>query len=280
MSILQSNGCLVQVADLPEGSDPDSYIREKGAAAFTEIIQNAKPLMEYRLLQLKKRFDLVSDRGRINYIEELMPFLTDAVNQVEQDYYLKRAAEELGVDEDALRSEMKKRKRSSRPYRLRENNKEPDKQQKPNIRPEEKIIISLMLQSKEIAEKGRNLIQLEYFQDQQLRKVIESIWDIIDEKQVLSAERLINKFTNQEVAGFITEAVTDPALQDLPAPTAKRMFDDCLNKIYETWAKKQQLELQKRIKELESRGCEQEIEELLRKHHELLMKKDGDHYRL
>ncbi|MCJ7806722.1 MAG: DNA primase, partial [Clostridia bacterium] len=146
LAILQSTGCLVQVADLPEGSDPDSYIRENGADSFIELVNNSRPLMEYRLQQLKKRFDLASDKGRINYVEELMPFLLSAVNQVEQNFYLKRAAEELGVDEDALRSEFgKRRKRGSR-FQDAQKNEQPEREEKIMIRPAEKILLSLMFQ--------------------------------------------------------------------------------------------------------------------------------------
>ncbi len=279
LAILQANGCLVQVAELPEGSDPDSYIRENGPEAFIKLIDNASPLMEYRLQQLKKRFDLASDKGRINYIEELMPFLMAAVNQVEQDFYLKRASEELGVDEDALRSELKKRRGRGSRYREQEKKEPPDEQEKINARPEEKILISLMLQSKEMAEQGRNLIELEYIDDPQVRKVVEAIWSLSDTETVLSAEKMLNRFEDQQVINLITEAVTDPALQDLPPQTAKRMAEDCINKLYQAWARRQQKELQIRIKELEAQGLSEQVEKLLREHQQLIMKKNGDPYR-
>ncbi len=279
LAILQANGCLVQVAVLPEGSDPDSYIRENGPEAFIKLIDNASPLMEYRLQQLKKRFDLASDKGRINYIEELMPFLMAAVNQVEQDFYLKRASEELGVDEDALRSELKKRRGRGSRYREQEKKEPPDEQEKIKARPEEKILISLMLQSKEMAEQGRNLLELEYIDDPQVRKVVEAIWSLSDTETVLSAEKMLNRFEDQRVINLITEAVTDPALQDLPPQTAKRMAEDCINKLYQAWARRQQKELQIRIKELEARGLSEQVEKLLREHQQLIMKKNGGPYR-
>ncbi len=283
LAILQSTGCLVQVADLPEGSDPDSYIKENGAGAFIDLINNATPLMEYHLLQMKKRYDLSTDRGRMEYTDELISILLSEINHVEQNYYLKKAAEELGVDEEALRSELKKRQRWSNHYKSNKQGNEPagggEQSQKININPAEKILISLMLQSKEIAEQGRTILKLDYLSDSRVKELVESIWKHTENNDTAAADKLLNQFEDPQINNLIGEAVTDPSLQDLPPHTAKRMAEDCINKLYKVWAKKQQRELQKKLKELEKQGADEQIEELLRKHQDLLRIKDDSPYR-
>jgi len=279
LAILQASGCLVQVAELPEGSDPDSYIRENGPEAFNVLLENSEPLMEYRLKQLKKRFDLASDKGRINYIEELMPFLMAAVNQVEQDFYLKRASEELGVDEEALRGELKKRRRKGSRYREVSENEPPAVKKKINARPEEKNLLSLMLQSKEIAQLGRNLLNVEYIDDPKVRKIVEAIWSLMEAEAVLSAEKLINRFEDQEIVDLITESVTDPALQDLPSKTAKRMVEDSVKKLNKVWKDKKLKELKIKRENFESRGLHEQAMEIYLEEQNLISKKDGDPYR-
>ena len=279
LAILQSTGCLVQVAELPEGDDPDSYILREGAEAFTSLVDNAKPLMKYRLEKLKESFNLASDKGRISYLDELMPFLLAAVNQVEQDYYLKKAAEELNVDEEALRSELKKRRRSSASYRFKENVQQAE-QKEIEIKPEEKILISLMLQSKEIADKGRNLLELDFFQDQRVKAVVSEIWESLDKGELVSAEKIINRFSDQQLSSLVSSIATDPALQDLPDQIAKRMAGDCVKRIYQAWAGKKQLVLQKRIRALEAQGNEKELELLLKELQQLLINKKSVSTRL
>ncbi len=280
LGILQSTGCLVQVAELPAGSDPDDFIRANGTEAFQEIIRNACPLTEYRLVQLKKRYDLSSDRDRREYTNELAEILQTAVNHVEQNYYLKKAAEELGVDEDALRIELKRRRHRGSRFREAGNKEIPENNQKINIKPEEKILISLMLQSKEMAKQGRNGLQLDFIEDERVREIIRLILKHTEEDETVSADKVINQFEDPQTINLITEAVTDPALQDLPPPTAKRMTEDCINKLYATWAKRKQKELQKKLKELELKGSEEQIEELLREHQHLLERKENNPCRL
>lgn len=279
LAILQASGCLVQVAELPEGSDPDSFIKENGPEAFNVLLEDSEPLMEYRLKQLKKRFDLASDKGRINYIEELMPFLMAAVNQVEQDFYLKRASEELGVDEEALRGELKKRRRKGSRYKEASENEPPAAKKKINARPEEKNLLSLMLQSKEIAQLGRNLLNVEYIDDPKVRKIVEAIWSLMEEEAVLSAEKLVNRFEDQEIVTLITESVTDPALQDLPSKTAKRMVEDSIKRLNKVWKDKKLKELKIKRENFESRGLHEQAMEVYLEEQNLINKKDGDPYR-
>jgi DNA primase len=280
LAVLQSTGCLVQVAELPVGSDPDSYIREKGKDAFNELVESAVPLMEYRLQQLKKRFNLASDKGRIDYIEELMPFLLAAVNEVEQDFYLKKASEEIGVDENALRSELKKRRKKGTRYQDTEKSKPNLEAETIAIRPAEKILLSLMLQSKEIAELGRNLLQTEFIDDPRVRQVMTVLWEIAATETIVSAEKLINRFADQQITRLITEAVTDPSLQDIPPQIAKRMAEDCISQLYHVWSERRQRELQQKIKELEAQGSDEQLAALLKEHQQMLTNKDGNPYRL
>jgi DNA primase len=276
LGVLQSTGCLVQVTDLPEGSDPDSYIRDNGADSFSKLVSEAIPLMEYRLQKLKGRYDLSSDKGRIDYIEELIPYLLTAVNRVEQDYYLKKASEELRVSETALRDELKKRRGRASVYSYTEKKKESAEKAKITIRPAEKILLSLMLQSKEIAEIGRNQLQMDYIHDPRIKEVLEALFELSATEAALSAEKLINRFADQQVVNLITEAVTDPALQELTPQTAKRMTVDCIGQLHKIWVDQKKWELQKLIKELEEHGSKEQIEDLLREHQRTIIEKDSN----
>ncbi len=279
LAILQGTGCLVQIAELPKNSDPDSYIRKFGPDAFVRLIEEASPLIDYRLQQLKKRYDLTTDQGRVGYIKEIMPLLSAAVDRVEQDYYLKRAAEEIGVDENALRSELKRRRvgKSSLPE---EKGKQHSGENLIAISPAEKILLSLMMQSKEIAERGRKLIKSDYYSDPLVENIFKEIWNIYATEEAFTAEKLINCFSDAQVVRIVTAAATDPALQDLEHRTAKRMSEDSLDKLKRAWIDRRQLELQRKIRELTASGQIDKIEGLLRESQQLITGNDNSPGRL
>ncbi len=269
LSILQATGCLVQIAEMPEGSDPDSFIRKFGADAFIKLIEEASPIIEYRLQQLKKRYDLTTDQGRVGYTKEIMPLLSSAVNRVEQDYYLKRAAEEIGVDENALRSELNRRRKDKK--RLPEELEEQDfRTDLIAISPAEKILLSLMLQSKEIADRSRKLIESDYYSDPRVENIFRETWNLYAAEEVFTAEKLINRFSDPQVVKIITAVATDPALQDLEPRTAKRMAEDSLSKLKRAWIERRQLGLQRKIRELAAAGQFDQIDALLRESQQLI----------
>ncbi len=276
LAILQSTGCLVQVAEMPVGSDPDTYIRENGPEKFHDLVSEAVPLIKYRLQQLEKRHDLASDKGRIDFIEELMPFLLTAVNQIEQDYYLKKAAEILGIEEDALRRELKKRRSYDNRKWKKEDLSEETEPQKIRLRPEEKNILSLMLHSKEIAEEGRNLLKLNYIDSSEAKKVIEEIWNLSAGELVFSAEKLLNKFEDQQIVSIISEAATNPEMQDIADQTAKRMLSDNIKKLHMLWINRKLKELEEKRKNYEARGMHKEANELLKRENELIKHKGSN----
>jgi DNA primase len=47
--VIEHAGSGVRIVELPEGSDPDGFVREQGPQAFAELLKNAKPAIEFRL---------------------------------------------------------------------------------------------------------------------------------------------------------------------------------------------------------------------------------------
>ena len=247
LKILQDSGCLVEVADLPEGNDPDGLIRQRGAAYFEETIARAKPLAEYRLEVLKRRHDPASEESRLHFLEGALLMLQDIPNLVERDIYLKRVAEELGVSEGAVRRELmrqQKSQRAGRGHNLLIKDQTKINQIKTN--PAEKILLSMMLHSEETAGMVFDALEPDDFQDGPLRQVVETILKLKGEGRHVSGEELIDYFTDEEIHSMITAATTDPSLQGLEPEKLVRMTRDCIERINREKLARQQ-ELRQRV---------------------------------
>ncbi|ASP46693.1 DNA primase [Cognaticolwellia beringensis] len=72
---LIQDGYSLKFVFLPDGEDPDSMIREKGQAAFEEILDNATPLSEFLLSNLSEQTDLRTNEGTSKLIELFQPYL-------------------------------------------------------------------------------------------------------------------------------------------------------------------------------------------------------------
>ncbi|CAH1198328.1 DNA primase [Candidatus Nitrotoga sp. BS] len=61
---------------LPSRHDPDSFVREHGALAFEQLLQEALPLSSYVLRELSEKVDLRTQEGRTALLQHAKPLLT------------------------------------------------------------------------------------------------------------------------------------------------------------------------------------------------------------
>lgn len=108
MSIIKGTGANVKVIMIPDGKDPDEFIRKHGSDAFRKLIDDALPLVEYRMRNVLEHAEYATLEGKVNSLSALLPVLADISNAVELNAYIVRIAQVLGVDEGAIRSELSK----------------------------------------------------------------------------------------------------------------------------------------------------------------------------
>lgn len=110
--ILDKVGIKTKVLTVVGGKDPDEYVRNKGGDLFRVLIENAKPLIEYRLDEIQGRCmgDLLNKdefsepEKKIEYAEKAAEVLADIKSPVEYDIYTKKVAEKAEVSPEALNS--------------------------------------------------------------------------------------------------------------------------------------------------------------------------------
>ncbi|MEE9141236.1 MAG: DNA primase, partial [Gammaproteobacteria bacterium] len=77
---------------VPEGQDPDSLVREQGAAAFEARLPGAMPLSDFLLNHLEEEIDLSSLEGRARLAERAKPLLRKIPTGVYQQLLTERLA--------------------------------------------------------------------------------------------------------------------------------------------------------------------------------------------
>lgn len=103
LGILSGLGANVSVLSIPEGKDPDEYIRKRGKEAFLALLANAKGLIPYYLAQAMAGEEINSPAGKVNVLKQMFPILAELKNEVEIDEYLRMIAGRINVDEAAMR---------------------------------------------------------------------------------------------------------------------------------------------------------------------------------
>lgn len=115
ISILRNAGLVVRVLSIPDGKDPDEFIRkngDKGAAAFKNILENSGNDVEYRLFKLKTKFDINTTEGKFAYLSESVKVLSTLDNSMEQDIYASKLSSEVSVEKNTIMEQIRKSSRS------------------------------------------------------------------------------------------------------------------------------------------------------------------------
>ena len=105
--VVRDTGAVVKVITVPDGKDPDEYIRKHGAEAFRELVKKALPLVDYRLKYVLSHvaYDTLEGKGRA--LQEIMPVLT-GVSQALLGEYIKKLAQTLMIDEGLVVEELRR----------------------------------------------------------------------------------------------------------------------------------------------------------------------------
>lgn len=101
LEILRNAGLDVKVLTVPEGKDPDEFVRNNGREAFLRLAKEALPLIEYKIKKVSEGINLKDGNDLVKYGEKFADILVD-LNPVEKDVYIKRISEETSIKEQAL----------------------------------------------------------------------------------------------------------------------------------------------------------------------------------
>jgi len=85
-----------RVALLPDGHDPDSFVREKGPEAIAALVENARPLAEFAFDALVREHGLTL-AGKNRIVGELKLLLAEAADPEQRDLMIAHFSEKLGV---------------------------------------------------------------------------------------------------------------------------------------------------------------------------------------
>lgn len=125
--ILRNAGLLVRVLTVPNGKDPDEFIRSKGAdgpAAFKAAIEKSGNDVEYRLQKLKQSYNLETSDGKVGYLEAAAKIIAEISSPIERDVYTSKICSEYSMEKAAFASQINAAaRRTRREYRSKEQRK-------------------------------------------------------------------------------------------------------------------------------------------------------------
>jgi DNA primase len=120
ISLLLENDFEVRVLALPamnltagdgtkysKNADPDLYIRQMGVEAYTKLLKDAPPYVDY-LIGRARHMDLSTGEGKLRAVNFLLPYVQKIPNRLLRSEWATRIAQQLRLEEPVLRAALSK----------------------------------------------------------------------------------------------------------------------------------------------------------------------------
>lgn len=106
LDILKQEGLKVRVVPMPDGLDPDDVIRTRGADGYRACIDEAMPLIDFRIHAAQLKYDLKKTDEKRDFIREALPIVKEAESATEREVLLKRISAATGVTVSSLQRDL------------------------------------------------------------------------------------------------------------------------------------------------------------------------------
>ena len=116
---LKSAALSVHVLLIPDGKDPDEFIRRQGGEAFHALMAQARPYLAFRCDMAIRNLDTRGAEGRIEAAARITPVLAGIERPTMREEYLHMYAERIGLSQEALALEVRRYEQARSPLPAR-----------------------------------------------------------------------------------------------------------------------------------------------------------------
>lgn len=141
LQIVSDQGMRVRILDLPDGKDPDEYIRVHGVDAFLKL--EKKSILEYRMKRILESGMGAHQEDRQKTVQEAVRILAETEDSLAVEEQIRRMSSQMQMDEGVLRQEIRRYRRRSGEPEKRMEWKSAEKIETPVARSERRLLYLL-----------------------------------------------------------------------------------------------------------------------------------------
>lgn len=254
LDILEQTGCDVKIISIPTGKDPDEFIKTNGKEKFIELINNAIPVVDFRIQRAKNGKNLKDVREKSKFIKEVAHILSTRNNEIEIQVYSTKIFDETGVDvktilDEVERIKKKKSEGNNKPVNINSNNNVFGME--PAFKKAERNLLKHSLDNKEYFNYIKENLGVDEFITPAYRISAEYLYQkVLKDENIIPSELLI-KFTDLEAINDVSRIFEEDEKDESNSIDTTRLLDDYIKTI-------KKYNIENRIKELtiEIKRCE------------------------
>ncbi len=238
--LLQNTGLSVRVVVIPDGKDPDEYIKKNGADRFSALLSGAVSDMEYKLLTAAAGIDLASDDGRLKYLAAAAEIIAEDEDIMARDVYIGKMCEKYGVSRTALTAKVEEIRRKKRRIKKQKeitdiirpkftrDDINPERRSSPKGTAAEETLIAVLLKHPDLYKKAKSELPPEKMITSLNRRIYEIIIEALDSGRSLDISLFAQRLIPAEIGYLVALQNGDKADKN-----AEIVLRDCIRVILE-----------------------------------------------
>ena len=208
LDLFVNSGLSVKVVSLPEGDDPDTYVRQHGAEGFAALHRTAPSLLDFAIEHSLRTAESGSVEDRIRAVDAVLRILQKSAHPIEREERIRLVAERLGLSQQRLIDRY--------PTLVSEDQRRPDRvlkaspvsaSSKMKANPEERDLAHLLVQGNLSAADLKKLSP-EAFSTPAYRRLIEWTVQHLAEDGRVSVRNLLDALITDEVCGSLVSELS------------------------------------------------------------------------
>ncbi len=213
---LLHSGLAIRVAAIPKPHDPDSFIREFGADAFSRLIDQAAGFFDFYLDLLCAQNDPSTDRGQKEIARAMASALDKAKDEILFERYARKTAGKLGVSAVQAVEGFRRLAKASAPAPRRYEDdddalpQEPDVPKKPRPSLPELWILKLALLGDDNLEWLVAHLDFHWLEHPDVHSILEARLSPRDDGSWPGPAELLHELAEPSAQDLLSESATDP----------------------------------------------------------------------
>ena len=231
VSIARTAGLRVRIAGVPEGKDPDEFVRHRGKEAFLEVISQARSGIDFQIDETLQQNNITTLAGKVEAVSNILPFLLECKSEIEAAEHIKRLAQRLTIDEGLITEEYRKSLRSGKVKReVQVPVNVPDESAGAGQQAEE-LLLELLLEQPQLHLECDEVVQLTGFANSSLKQIYTKLVELDND---VSVDKL-----NDNLDDAAQSALARILAHPLPDGSSEQLLKDCLRQMQRTYLEKE-----------------------------------------
>ncbi len=258
LDLFLERGFDVRVAAIPQGADPDDFVKEHGAAAYDALVRQSPSYLDFLVQKELRGRDIGRPEEKVAAINAILPKLTRLESAVERAAWAGRLADALMIDDDLVMQELRNALRAAKPgIRHRVADSEPDKDV-------EARLVRLVLDNEDARRRAREVLEPSDLADTRVGTIVRIILDLDGQGLPVAGPLVVDALEDEADRELLTRI----AFRD-EAPGGADEVDGCLVTLRKIRLKKEHRDESRELGALNRDDQTERLLKLMRLGHEM-----------